>query len=742
VPEPSASVLARRTAALPEERETTTHLHTCTLCEASCGIVVTVDDGRIADIRGDKDDPHSRGFLCPKARALSDVHDDPDRLRRPIVRTADGWVEVGWEEAFDLVARRLREVRRTHGRDAVAVYQGNPSAHNFGLLTMGQLLFRGLRTHSLFSASSLDQLPQMVASYLMFGHQWMLPVPDIDRTDLFICVGANPAASNGSVMTAPNVKGRMKAVRARGGRVVMIDPRRTESAALADEHIAIRPGTDALLLLSMMHVLFEEHLVRITRPAVGVDELRGVASRFAPEVTAVATGIDPDVVRRLARSLATTERAVLYGRVGLSTQEFGGLCGWLLVALNALTGHLDEIGGAMFSTPAVDILRMSTALGARGSYAKRRSRVRGLPEVGGELPTAVLAEEIETPGAGQIRALITSAGNPVLSSPNGARLERALPKLDFMVAIDWYLNETTRLADVILPPTAHLERSHYDVLFLSFAVHNSAKYSPPVFERADDQRHDWEICVEVLTRTIRVPIISRIARRLLLRSGPEGTLSMALATGPHGLLRGGLSLRRLRRSPHGVDLGPLESRLPRLLRTRGKKVQLAPQQYLDDLPRLRARLDEWSTNQDGLVLVGRRHLRSNNSWMHNSPSLMEGKGHPTCTLLMHPRDATALGLSDGEVASIGSTAGRIEAPVEISDEVMPGVVSLPHGWGHHREGARLRVAGHHPGVSLNDVTDDQFVDVLTGTAALSGIPVTIRAAAKVAESVSATAGPT
>ena len=718
----------------------TTHLHTCTLCEASCGIVVTVDDGRVADIRGDKDDPHSHGFLCPKARALGDIHDDPDRLRRPIVRTADGWVEVTWEEAFDLVGRRLREVRRAHGRDAVAVYQGNPGAHNFGLLTMGQLLFRGLRTRSLFSASSLDQLPQMVASYLMLGHQWMLPVPDIDRTDLFICVGANPAVSNGSLMSAPNIKGRMKAVRDRGGRVVMIDPRRTESAALADEHIAIRPGADALLLLSMMQVIFDENLARITRPAVGVDELRGVASGFAPEVTAEATGIDPDVVRRLARSLATTERAVLYGRVGLSTQEFGGLCGWLLLALNALTGHLDEIGGAMFTTPAVAILRITAALGARGSYAKRRSRVRGLPEVGGEFPTAVLAEEIDTPGEGQIRALITSAGNPVLSSPNGARLERALPKLDFMVAIDWYVNETTRFADVILPPTAHLERSHYDMLFLSFAVHNSAKYSPAVFDRAPDQRHDWEICVEVLTRTVRVPIVSALARRLLLRSGPEGTLALALATGPHGLLRGGLSLRRLRRSPHGVDLGPLEPRLPRLLRTRGKKVQLAPQPFLDDLARLRTRLDEWSAKPDGLVLIGRRHLRGNNSWMHNSPSLMEGKGHPTCTLLMHPRDASALQLHDAQVATIVSTTGSVEAPVEISDEIKPGVVSLPHGWGHHREGARLRVAGRHAGVSMNDVTDEQFLDTLTGTAAFSGIPVTIRAA-RVAEPQAVAASP-
>ena len=702
-----------------------THLHTCTLCEASCGIVVTVDDDRVTDVRGDKDDPHSKGFLCPKARALGDLHHDPDRLRRPVVRRGDDWVEVGWDEAFDLVASRLRDVRRRHGRDAVAVYQGNPSAHNLGLLTIGQLLFRGLRTHSLFSASSVDQLPHMVASYLMFGHQWMLPVPDIDRTDLFICIGANPAASNGSLMTAPNIKGRMKALRERGGRFVVIDPRRTETAALADEHVAVRPGTDALLLLSMLHVVFDEDLVRVTRAVDGLDELRAACTGFEPELTAAATLVDPTTVRRLARALATTERAVLYGRVGVSTQEFGGLCAWLLVAFNAVTGHLDEPGGAMFTTPGVDLLRMTSAIGARGSYAKRRSRVRGLPEVGGEFPVAVLAEEIDTPGRGQVRALITSAGNPVLSTPNGRRLEQALAQLDFMVSIDWYLNETTRFADVILPPTAHLERSHYDVLFLNFAVHNSAKYSAPVFERAPDQRHDWEICAELLTRTVRLPGLSRVLRRALLRSGPEASLGLALRTGPHGLGRGGLSLRRLRRAPHGVDLGPLEPRLPRLLRTRGKKVRLAPQQMVDDLARLRERLDSWTADPDQLVLIGRRHLRSNNSWMHNSASLMEGKGHPTCTLLVHPTDAERYGLVDGSMASVTSGVGAVDVPVEVSDEVMPGVVSLPHGWGHDREGARLRVAARRPGVSLNDVTDERFVDVLTGTAALSGVPVTL-----------------
>ena len=703
------------------------HLHTCTLCEASCGIVVSVDDGRITDIRGDKDDPHSHGFLCPKARALSDVHEDPDRLRHPLIRTPDGWREATWEEAFDFTARRLREIRRIHGRHAVAVYQGNPLAHNLGLLTSGQLLFRGLGTHHLYSATSLDQLPHMVAAYYMLGHQWLVSTPDLDRTDLFVCMGGNPAVSNGSLMTAPNVKGRIKAIRNRGGRVVVIDPRRTETAALADEQLAIRPGTDALFLLSIANIIFSEDLVSTTRPVAQLDDLRTAAAGFPPEATAAATGIDADTVRRLARELATTPRAVLYGRVGLSTQEFGGLCAWLLVALNAITGHLDEPGGAMFTTPAVDIVPMLAMLGQSGSHDRRRSRVRGLPEFGGEFPAVTLAEEIDTPGPGQIKALITSAGNPVLSTPNGRRLEAALPKLEFMVAIDFYLNETTRFADVIMPPTAHLERSHYDLLFLMFAVHNSAKYCPPVFERRPDQRHDWEICIELATRIIGPRLLGRLLRWPLLRFGPEGSLAIGLRLGPHGLGRGGMSLSRLRKTPHGVDLGPLQPRLPRRVRFRGGAVRLAPRPFLDDLDRLRSRLAEMGDGADRLVLIGRRHLRSNNSWMGNTASLLESKGHPECILLIHPKDAAARQLADGELVTLSSGAGEVDVPVHVTDEMMPGVVSLPHGWGHHRDGARLRVAARRPGASINDVTDEQLVDALTGTAAFSGVPVTVTA---------------
>ena len=702
---------------------TTTKLHTCTLCEAGCGIVVTVEGSDVLDVRGDKDDPHSKGFICPKARALRDIHHDPDRLKQPLRRTADGWETIGWDEAFDLVAGRLRDIRRRHGRDAVAVYQGNPSAHNLGLLTMGQMLFSALRTKHRYSASSVDQLPHMVASYEMLGHQWLLSPPDIDRTDLLICMGANPVVSNGSLMGAPNVKARIKALHDRGGRIVVIDPRRSETAALADEHLSIRPGTDALFLLSVAEVLFSEDLVRTTRPVTQLEDLRAAVGEFTPEATATATGIEPETVRRLARELAQTPRAVLYGRVGVCTQEFGGLSAWLLLAINAITGHLDEPGGSMFPKPAADPLPLMKAMGAAGSRDTYRSRVRGAPEVGGELPVAVLAEEIDTPGDGRVRALITSAGNPVLSSPNGARLDRALPQLEFMVAIDLYLNETTRHADVILPPTAHLERSHYDLLFNLMAVRNVARYAAPAVERGPDQRHDWEICAELLARLGPNPI-DRVLGPLLRRSRPELTLDLALRTGPYGVGRGGLSLAKLRREPHGVDLGPLEPQLPKRARTPDGAVRLAPEVFAADLDRVRGRLRELADHGQ-LVLIGRRHLRGNNSWMHNSASLMDGVAKPRCTMLIHPDDAGRLGIEDGAAVEVTSVAGMIELPAEVSDEVMPGVVSVPHGWGHDRAGSRLEIAAQNPGVSINDITDERFVDELTGTAALSGVPVTV-----------------
>lgn len=707
----------------------TTHFHTCTLCEATCGIAITVDEGRVTGIRGDEDDPFSKGYICPKATALADLHHDPDRLRRPMIRDGESWRETDWESALDLVADRIRAVRAQHGNDALAVYQGNPTAHNLGLVVYGQPVFRALGTRNVYSATSVDQLPHMLAALLMFGHQLLMPVPDIDRTDLFVCLGGNPEVSNGSIMTAPNVRARLKAIRARGGKVVVFDPRRTETAERADEHVFIRPGTDALLLMSVVQVLFAEGLVRPGRlepQLTGMAELRAAAADFPPETTQAATGVEPDVVRTLARELANTERAVLYGRVGICTQEFGGLAAWLVVAINALTGHLDEPGGAMFTTPALDALPMTKRIGHAGSFARWRTRVSGLPEFGGESPVAALAEEMDTPGEGQIRALITSAGNPVLSVPNGGRLEKSLAGLDFMVSIDPYLNETTRFADVILPPTTALERAHFEAALANYSVRNVAKYSPAVFERDPDQRHDWEIVLGLAARLLGPDNalargLGGVARRVLGRFGdPERIVDLGLRGGPYGLGKGGLSLAKLRAQPHGVDLGALRPRLPERLSTKDGKVHLAPSEYLSDLDRLRARL---GTAGEDLVLIGRRQLRSNNSWMHNSERLVKGK--PRCTLMINPADAH--GLADGDVVELSSSTGRIEVPVEVTESIMPGVVSLPHGWGHGRAGTRLRVAGEHPGASVNDITDETFVDALTGTSALSGVRVRVRA---------------
>lgn len=681
------------------------------MCEATCGIAVEVDGDRVVSVRGDEADPFSKGYICPKATALADLHHDPDRLRRPMIREGSTWREAGWDEALDLVARRLKEIRAQYGKHAIAVYQGNPTAHNLGLMTYAQLALRTLGTRNMYSATSLDQLPHMLAALQMFGNQLLMAVPDVDRCDLFICLGANPLASNGSIMTAPDIRGRLKAIQARGGKVIVLDPRRTETAEKADRHLFIRPGGDAALLLGMIHVLFAEKRVRLGRLAAnGLDELRDAAAAWTPERAGSVCGVPADEIRELARALASTPRAVVYGRVGVCTQEFGGLAAWLCYAVNAITGHLDEPGGLMFTTPALDPLPLAKLLGLQGSFARYRSRVSGKPEFGGELPVSALAEEIETPGDGQVRALITSAGNPVLSSPGGPRLERALEQLDFMVSIDPYLNETTRFADVILPPTSPLERSHYDVALAAFSVRNVAKYSPPLFPRADDQRHDWEIYAGLWAR-LKLPAGSRLAERVLGKLGPEAILDLGLRIGPHRL-----SLKKL--DPHGVDLGALEPRFPKRLGTRDKKVQLAPKVYLDDLPRL-----ERAGAAQGLVMIGRRHLRSNNSWLHNSERLV--KGPVRCTVMMNPADAAARGLADGATAKVASARGTIELPVEITDAMMPGVVSVPHGWGHGRQGVRLRVAASVPGASINDVIDPERIDALSGTSALSGQPVEV-----------------
>ena len=752
--------------------ENGTHYRTCHLCEAMCGVAIDVKQGRIASIKGDDNDPLSHGHICPKAVALQDLHEDPDRLKKPIRRTANGWQEMEWDDAFDLVAERLNRVRKQHGKDAIGAYLGNPNVHNHGAMIATLPFLRALGSQNRFSATSNDQLPHMLASLEMFGHQVLFPIPDIDRTDLFMCIGANPMASNGSLMTVPDIRGRLKALKARGGKLVVIDPRRTETGKLADDFHFIRPGSDALLLMAMVYTLFDEDRVNLGH-AQGwtrdVDLVRLAALSFTPEAVSPHTGLSAESIRDLARQLADTPRAALYGRIGTSTQAHGGVATWLIYVLNILTGKLDTVGGMMFTQPAIDMVALGGMYGQRGHFARGTSRVKGLPEFGGEFPASTMADEILTPGNGQIRAFVTVAGNPLLSSPNGGRLEEAFGQLDFMVSVDYYLNETTRHADVILPPTAALERSHYDLIFSMFAVHNVAKYSPKLFDAGPDARHDWQILLELAHRLDkqqqggRLPLRTELGWRAFKQMGPDPLLDLMLRSGPYGQdvgrarplvqpvidllmdvlperhplrnlarlspldrrwqdLPKGLSLATLKDNPSGVDLGPLRPCMPDRLFTRDQQVNLAPRRYLQDLDRLHARLDE-PVSED-LLLIGRRHLRSNNSWMHNSQRLVKGKDR--CTLMIHSRDASRFGLSAGDAAEVGTDAGRIVVPVEITDDVMPGVVSIPHGWGHNRAGTRQSIAEAHAGVSINDVIRDDRVDPLSGTSVLNGQTVSVK----------------
>jgi anaerobic selenocysteine-containing dehydrogenase len=706
------------------EAERLTGLHTCMLCEAVCGLTVQMEGASMRDVRGDRDDPFSRGHICPKAAAIVDVQTDPDRILEPQRRDGERWQAISWKSALEEAGQRLAAIQRKHGRSSVGVYLGNPTVHSYSALLGVPFLLRAVGTRARFSATSVDQLPAMLAALEMFGHQFLLPIPDVDRTQFFLMLGANPWASNGSLMTAGGIARRIEEMRARGGKLVVVDPRRTETAAHADQHLAIRPGTDALLLLAMLHVIFEERRVQLRHlasSADGLSALQDAAGRFSPERVETRTGIPAGDIRALAQTFAAAPSAVAYGRVGTCTQEFGGLSSWLIIALNAVTGNLDHEGGFMFATPAADVVGLAKRTGDRGHFSAWRSRVRGLPEFGGELPAATLAEEIETAGQGQIRALITFAGNPVLSTPNGARLDRALSGLEYMVSIDLYRNETTRHANVILPTSFGFERDHYDLIFYLLAVRNAARYVKPIVPPPGKVRGDFEVLLDLSMalrrhgggRRGRVLGASLWAARML---GEKRLLDLLLRFGPHRL-----SLRQLEKRPHGVDLGPLRSQLPARLCTKGQRLQLAPEVFLRDLDRLESRLAE--TGRNGLQLIGRRELRSNNSWMHNSLRLV--KGPPGCVLLVHPDDAAVRGLHSGDRARVASRAGSVEVPVGVTEDIAPGVVSLPHGWGHVREDAVLRIAAAHPGASLNDLTDEQCVDALCGTAAFSGLPVTV-----------------
>ena len=750
---------------------TRTALRICPLCEAACGLEVglsAADD--VVRIRGDRHDVWSGGYLCPKGPALKQLHEDPDRLRAPVVRRDGRFVEVGWDEAFAEAGRLLGAVVAAQGRAALGAYVGNPSVHNLGGQLYLKPLLKALGTRNIFTASTIDQRPKEISSALMFGTPITVAVPDVDRTDFLLMLGANPLDSNGSLATAPDWPGRLERLRARGGRLVVVDPRRSATAEKADEHVAIKPGADPFLLFAVLNVLAAEGLVA-PGPAgdflEGLDEVLALAAPFTPEAVEGLTGVAPSSVRRLARELAAAPTACVYGRIGTTTAEFGTLTSWLVDVVNAATGNLDRPGGAMFPLPAVGSPNTKGAprVGRAARLGRYTSRVRGLPETLGELPVVCLAEEIDTPGEGHIRGLVTVAGNPVLSTPNAGRLDAALATLDAYVAVDPYVNETTRHAHVILPVPSALQRAHYDIFLSRLALRNTAHYTPPVLSREPGMLDEWEVLArlalvaaaagddsepvpadpavvdddvvrEMAGAAVADPAsavhgrsVDEIVEALGARRGPERLLDLMLRTGPYGdgfgARPGGLSFDALAGSPHGVDFGPLQPRLPDALRTPSGMVELAPEALVADVARLRAALE--SRSGDGsLLLVGRRHLRSNNSWMHNVAVLV--KGRPRCTLLVHPGDAARLGLADGGLAEVASRAGAVTITVEVTDAIRPGVVSIPHGWGHDRPGARLGVAERHAGVNSNVLTEDDRFDPLSGTAVLNGIPVTVRPA--------------
>ena len=727
-----------------------THFRACNLCEAICGLEITVNENNeILTINGDKKDPFSRGHICPKAVGLKDIYLDKNRLKQPVRRTETGWETISWDEAFDEVASKLKAIQAQYGKDAVGIYQGNPSVHNSGTLLSAPALLRALGTKNRFSATSADQLPHHFVSSLMFGHPLLLPVPDIDRTDFMLIMGGNPLASNGSMMTVPDVANRLKAIQKRGGKFIVIDPRKTETAKIADQHIFIKPATDVYLLLAILNEVLDVYLTLSPSPvesganlhtanfipsernASQSDEyspsprekglggeatyLKSAIQTYTPEAVSSITGIPVETIKNLVKDILTAKSAVVYGRMGVSVQAFGGVCQWLINCINIFTGNMDSEGGAMFTQPAFDL--WGRAKRGEKYFNRYQSAVRKLPEFDGELPVSAMGEDILDGG---IKALFTVCGNPVLSTSNGTQLDTALEGLDYMVSVDIFINETTRHANIILPPTTGLEVAHYDLAFYNLSVRNAAKYSEPLFEKDHNQRHDWEIFEEIKNR-----LISQEGAEIPAPKNPEEKLAMAMQYGPYG--KDGLTLQKLKDNPHGEDLGALQPCLNEKLLTDNQMINVIPTLLLNDLERVALNfhklLKEEKNVEFDLQLIGRRHLRSNNSWMHNSERLVKGRNR--CTLMIHPETAANRGIVNLEKVQIESRVGKVEITVEITDEIMPNVVSIPHGFGHARKGVQLDVATAHAGVSLNDLTDNLLIDELTGNSAFSGVPVRI-----------------
>ncbi|MES1965747.1 molybdopterin oxidoreductase family protein [Psychrobacter sp. AH5] len=707
-----------------------TQFRTCNLCEAMCGIVIKHDGEKVLSIKGDKDDPFSQGYICPKATALQDLHEDPDRLRQPIERTRDGWRKISWSEALDKVAQGIQSIQKKHGQNAIGIYLGNPNVHNLGgMLTIKHLLTT-VKTRSRFSATSIDQLPHHIISMHLFGHMLRIPVPDVNRTQYMMIIGGNPLASNGSIMTAPNMRQKLKDIKARDGKVVVIDPRRTETADIASEHHFIRPATDVLLMLAMLNEIYLQGYAKRARAnnraadlAPEIERIAEFAKDYSAESVAAITGIAAPEIKRLVKEFCEAESSVCYSRMGVSVQEFGLLSQYLVMIINIVAGRLDEVGGLMFPNPAVDLVNNS----GPGYLGKRHSRVSHLPDFNGDYPVVAMADEMLVEGEGQLKGFITVAGNPVLSTPNGEKLDKAFAQLDFMFSIDYYVTETSRHANIILPPVSPLERDHYDITFNGFAVHNVAKYSPVLFEKPKEAKHDWQIYLELAKRLDKkAPIATKIERQLIKNLGPKFVLDQGLKRGPYA----NMSLKKVKNNPHGLDLGPLKPMLPKGIKHKDKQIHLHVDFYQADLERVAKMVAHYDDSQ--ILLIGRRHVRSNNSWLHNSYRLVKGK--PRCTLMLHPDTAKAHNIVDGQLVKVTSRVGEVTITAEVTDELMPGVVSIPHGFGHGRSGVKQKIAQAHAGVSVNDLTDDTLIDKLSGNAAVNGVPVSLQAVESEAES--------
>jgi anaerobic selenocysteine-containing dehydrogenase len=744
----------------PADAEHSVHCRICPLCEAHCGTLVTIDRAShaIIGVRGDPDDPFSKGYICAKAYAMKELHHDPDVIKTPLIKRNGRFEPASWSEALDYTAGRIRDIQSRHGNDSVGFYIGNPTAHHPGLLLYSPLLLEALASRQVYCAGSVDHITKVLSSLLMYGDCSVMTVPDIDRTELFVVHGGNPAVSNGSLMTAPGMPKRIKAVRSRGGKVVVIDPRRTETAELADEHIPIRPGTDAYFLFGILHHLFASKRVNlgsVASFAKGLDTVRSLASELSPEDVAGVCGVPAETIRRLASDFANAGSAVWYGRTGTCTQRFGTLCCWLQDLINILTGNLDRPGGAMFPVGIVPaILYAEKFQQGMAPFGRWHSRVHQLPELSGVLPTAAIADEILTPGEGQVRAFITMAGNPVLSHPNGERLSEALGSLEFMLSLDIYVNETTRHADVILPSPSEATHSNFHFFYIPFMVRRIARWNAPLFEVPAGQLHDWEIFQGLVARLrgiteqqVEDELLDNWIRRFVaqgqnascpdidatqaraavsLQAGPDRLFDVLVRTGAYGdafgLNPAGLSVERIAQCPHGLDLGGMEPQLPGLLATPDRLIDLAPQRIVADVTRLKE-LQQDSSRTDSLLLIGRRHTRSNNSWMHNLNVLTKGKDR--CTLMINPLDAQRLGLSNGQIATVSTAVASLRIPVEITEQIMPGVVSIPHGWGHNAAATNLTVANRHAGANANALIDETLFDAPSINSMLNGIPVRV-----------------